>query len=290
MGEDGVIFMKLKKTLAILILFLSFCVIPIGTTPIDVQAHSGRTDSSGGHRDNKNKSGLGSYHYHCGGHPPHLHSGGVCPYAPKDTISIGDYQSEMHIGDNQLIEYSVSSNNSSHCSMSSSDEEVVSIIGNELHALKQGTVTITLSSYNGSKQFTLTVKPIEVTDIELSETTVQIQVGNETEIKSTIVPENATNKDIAWISNDDSIATVDDKGVITAINVGTTEIVASTENGTTKTVEVETFVVEPESINSSDDIDIEITDNESIDIEILPENSNNKDYSVSVKNTDIIKI
>lgn len=34
-------------------------------------AHSGRTDSNGGHRDNKNKSGLGSYHYHCGGHPAH---------------------------------------------------------------------------------------------------------------------------------------------------------------------------------------------------------------------------
>lgn len=45
-----------------------------------VQAHSGRTDSNGGHKDNKNKSGLGSYHYHCGGNPPHSHSGGVCPY------------------------------------------------------------------------------------------------------------------------------------------------------------------------------------------------------------------
>ena len=43
-------------------------------------AHSGRTDSSGGHHDNKNKSGLGSYHYHCGGHPAHLHENGVCPY------------------------------------------------------------------------------------------------------------------------------------------------------------------------------------------------------------------
>lgn len=42
-------------------------------------AHSGRTDSSGGHKDNKNKSGLGYYHYHHG-YGPHLHSGGVCPY------------------------------------------------------------------------------------------------------------------------------------------------------------------------------------------------------------------
>ncbi len=43
-------------------------------------AHSGRTDSAGGHRDNRNVSGLGYYHYHCGGNPPHLHTGGVCPY------------------------------------------------------------------------------------------------------------------------------------------------------------------------------------------------------------------
>lgn len=27
--------------------------------PIEAQAHGGRTDSHGGHRDNKNKSGLG---------------------------------------------------------------------------------------------------------------------------------------------------------------------------------------------------------------------------------------
>lgn len=50
-------------------------------------AHSGRTDSNGGHRDNKNKSGLGSYHYHCGGHPAHLHTNGVCPYSSKKTSS-----------------------------------------------------------------------------------------------------------------------------------------------------------------------------------------------------------
>ena len=47
-------------------------------------AHSGRTDSSGGHRDNKNKSGLGDYHYHHG-YPAHLHPGGVCPYSSSNT-------------------------------------------------------------------------------------------------------------------------------------------------------------------------------------------------------------
>lgn len=44
-------------------------------------AHSGNTDARGGHKDNKNRSGLGPYHYHCGGYPAHLHTNGVCPYS-----------------------------------------------------------------------------------------------------------------------------------------------------------------------------------------------------------------
>lgn len=51
----------------------------------NLSAHSGRTDGSGGHHDNKNASGLGSYHYHCGGHPAHLHNNGICPYSPATT-------------------------------------------------------------------------------------------------------------------------------------------------------------------------------------------------------------
>jgi len=50
-----------------------------------VVAHSGRTDANGGHKDNKNVNGLGSYHYHCGGHPAHLHINGKCPYDNTDT-------------------------------------------------------------------------------------------------------------------------------------------------------------------------------------------------------------
>lgn len=76
----------MKKSLSTaLTLFL--CLLTISTISL---AHSGRTDASGGHRDNKNVSGLGSYHYHHG-YPAHLHSNGVCPYstpsAPAATSS-----------------------------------------------------------------------------------------------------------------------------------------------------------------------------------------------------------
>lgn len=51
---------------------------------LTASAHSGRTDSGGGHHDYKNASGLGSYHYHHG-YPAHLHENGVCPYDTPQT-------------------------------------------------------------------------------------------------------------------------------------------------------------------------------------------------------------
>lgn len=55
-------------------------------------AHGGRTDKYGGHRDKNNMSGLGHYHFHCGGYPAHLHNDNICPYKinpnPKETVPI----------------------------------------------------------------------------------------------------------------------------------------------------------------------------------------------------------
>ena len=65
-------------------------------------AHSGRTDSSGGHRDNKNKSGLGSYHYHCGGHEAHLHPNGVCPYSSSSNKKNNDSSSDSSNSKNKI--------------------------------------------------------------------------------------------------------------------------------------------------------------------------------------------
>lgn len=55
--------------------------------------HPGRTDSRGGHHDKKNASGLGAYHYHCGGCPAHLHDDSICPYSKPQKMSGGNESS-----------------------------------------------------------------------------------------------------------------------------------------------------------------------------------------------------
>lgn len=71
----------IKRTLRRVILsLLAFCIVSSCGLSL---AHRGRTDRRGGHRDNKNVSRLGAYHYHCNGKPPHLHKKGKCPYAKR---------------------------------------------------------------------------------------------------------------------------------------------------------------------------------------------------------------
>lgn len=107
----------------------------ISSTALTAYAHSGRTDSSGGHKDNKNASGLGSYHYHCGGNPPHLHSNGVCPYRSASTSRSNSSSS--------------SSSSSSSTKSASREENVVhfrDIAGSSSSQVSSGTPTV--AEYN----------------------------------------------------------------------------------------------------------------------------------------------
>lgn len=85
----------MKKFFKKISIYMMTAMLAFSTVPGTVQAHSGRTDSSRGHHDNKNVSGLGSYHYHCGGHPAHLHDDGVCPYSSSAATSDTSTTSEV---------------------------------------------------------------------------------------------------------------------------------------------------------------------------------------------------
>ena len=83
---------KRKNIKKIGIALMTGFILSAQTTPvfhpftIVAEAHPGRTDSSGGHHDYNNRSGLGSYHYHHG-MPAHLHPNGVCPYDSASSSS-----------------------------------------------------------------------------------------------------------------------------------------------------------------------------------------------------------
>lgn len=76
------------------------------------------------------------------------------------------------------------------------------------------------------------VKP--VTRVLLDKGYLSMMTGESKKLKATISPKNATYGSIKWTSSDDSIAIVDEKGVVTAIKEGKVNITAAAEDGSGK--------------------------------------------------------
>lgn len=99
---------------------------------------------------------------------------------------------------------------------------------------------ITITQYDGSKSNffikeiskILIVKDIvNVESISISEDNVDMKPGETYQVEYNISPENATNKTVFWSSSKNNVATVDNKGIITAVSEGNTLITAETEDG-----------------------------------------------------------
>jgi uncharacterized protein (TIGR02145 family) len=74
-------------------------------------------------------------------------------------------------------------------------------------------------------------KTVAVTGVSLDRTTFLLDVGVPGTLTATISPETATNKEVAWSSSDDTIATIDADGVVTAVKAGSVRITATTADG-----------------------------------------------------------
>ena len=72
--------------------------------------------------------------------------------------------------------------------------------------------------------------PVSVTGVTLNQPSLDLEVGGTATLTATVAPSNATNKNVSWESDDESVATVVD-GVVTAVGVGTATITVSTEDG-----------------------------------------------------------
>jgi len=72
---------------------------------------------------------------------------------------------------------------------------------------------------------------IPTTGVTVTPTNQTINVGNTFTITPTVTPDNATDKSVIWTSSDDTIATVDDNGTVTALMEGTATITATTNDG-----------------------------------------------------------
>jgi len=223
---------------------------------MNIYAHSGRTDSSGGHKDNKNASGLGSYHFHCHGNPPHLHTNGICPYAPVsvpvttkvapvivksiniESVTIASSVKDIEVGETLILSTNLLPTNATDKTIkwTSSNTSVIDVNTNgSIIAKSAGSAIVTASSVNGITDKKEIVVKQSPQSIKINKDTTELIVGQTIKLITTTEPTNSVYES-TWISSDSKIVTVDATGNIKALKEGDVTIYIKTNNAKTDSI------------------------------------------------------
>ena len=114
----------------------------------------------------------------------------------------------------------------------SSNENVATVSNGTVTGVSAGKATITIKTKNGHEEtFEVTVIESNLTKITLNPTTLNFAVGDTAskKISATLEPADAMNRKITWTSTNTNVATVNDKGEVTAVGKGTCTIKATSE-------------------------------------------------------------
>ena len=92
-------------------------------------------------------------------------------------------------------------------------------------------VTAAAGDYRASCIVTVQPKRVRVTGIRFEEPTHALMMGSTVTLQPIIAPDDATVKNLTWVSSDEQTATVSRTGIVTALSVGETTITATTVDG-----------------------------------------------------------
>ena len=96
----------------------------------------------------------------------------------------------------------------------------------DAYAVKEG-----MDNSDNMVQYTVPAAPVAVTGVTLNKNATTLTAGGNETLTATVAPNNATDKSVSWSSSDESVATVNSSGKITALAAGEATITVTTTDG-----------------------------------------------------------
>ena len=147
-----------------------------------------------------------------------------------DSIALNVKDFELFMGDSKQLEVV----------WTSSDDTVAKVENGKVTALKVGTAVITATVGDKTATVTVTVPAILIEGIEVTLDNVKIEVEGTANLKVTTNPEKVTEEvAVVYESSDETIAKVDENGVITGVNPGKATITVTVNDKFKQEVEIE---------------------------------------------------
>ena len=156
-------------------------------------------------------------------------------------VSLDKTSAELKINESLGLKASISPADATNkdVTWATSDEKIAKVDENgKVTAAGAGKVTITVTTKDGGFKATceVTVRNeevpvVKVTGVSLDKILAELKINESVELKATISPADATNKEVTWTSSDEKIAKVDANGKVTAVGAGHATIIVTTKDG-----------------------------------------------------------
>ena len=208
----------------------------------------------------------------------------------SDSISLNRGSAAVFVG--EQITLKVNNTDNSTVTWTSSDTTVATVTQNGIvTGVSKGEATITVSNGNQTSTCKITVIAKGIQRIELTKRDINLSVGGKTTIKVKVIPEDATNKKLIYKSNDETVATVDSNGVVTAKSDGVASITITDETGKAKVTcrIIVNTAVQGIKLNKTS-LKMYVGNTETLVATITPSNATEKDYGWSTSDSSVVTV
>ena len=147
---------------------------------------------------------------------------------------VGDKNISMGISQNRQLQVKINPDDTTNKNVTwtSSNSSVVTVENNGvIKSLNNGSAIITAATHNGLKTEFFVEVATPITGISLNYENATISPGQSIKLEATVNPANASDRNIKWISANETIATVDQSGNVKGELIGTTYISAVSSDG-----------------------------------------------------------
>ena len=132
---------------------------------------------------------------------------------------------------------------------------------------------------------------ISVSSVSIAPKSATLVVGNSLQLVATVSPFDATDKRLTWASSNETVATVDSLGKLTAISSGSATISVTTNDGNkTSTFNLTVFEVEAVSISLDNKKSVLVNSSVQLTATINPLYVSNKNVTWSSSNTSVASV
>lgn len=166
----------------------------------------------------------------------------------------------------------------------------VTLTSNEAKTI---TVTATADGVSGTASVTFSKADVKVTKVTLDKSALTMKVGENVGLAATVEPSDATNKSIAWSSDNSAVAAVDSSGKVTAVAAGTANITAKSADGASAACKVTVNSAEVKVTKVTLDqteITLKKGENKTLKATVEPSNATNKSITWSSSDTKIAAV